>query len=217
MEIRILRAATTHRLAFMLALLLPLATAAQYAGPAVESCRSYAEREIARGGATLKAVVLDDDAERNIERVTRKLGSQFISSLLYGNGAIVNAQGPVVEFSFICLLAGEKRALFFYWTPRRDAPTLAHCRRGGAAQADLCLDTLLQLAERDLTHAYAQRLVEAREADARSGNENASAAFRRAAETWRAYRDAECARRGGPEAGKACLVELTRRRALDLR
>ncbi len=29
-------------------LLLPLAAAAQYSGPAVQACRAYAEREIAR-------------------------------------------------------------------------------------------------------------------------------------------------------------------------
>lgn len=196
-------------------LLLPLAAAAQYSGPAVQACHAYAEREIRRDSPRVKAVVLDED--RNIERYTRKLGSQFVASLLYGNGAIVNAQGPAVEFSYLCLLADEKRALFFYWTPRRDAPVLSQCRRGAQAQTGTCLDALLQLAERDLTETYAQHLVEAREADVKAGNENATGAFRRSADAWRAYRDAECARRGGGEAATACLVELTRRRTLDLR
>jgi len=201
----------------MLAMLVPLAAAAQYSGPAVQACSSYATHEIMRDSPRVKAVVLDDDRERNIERYTRKLGSQFVSSLLYGNGAIVYVDASAVEFSYVCLLADEKRALFFYWTPRRDAPALAQCRRGAATQAGTCLDALLQIAEQDLTEAYARHLVETREADAKAGNDDTSGAFRRAADAWRAYREAECARRGSGEAAKACQVELTRRRALDLR
>lgn len=200
-----------------LALLLPLPLAAQYSGPAVDSCRSYAEREIARDNAKVKAVVLDDDHERNIERYTRRLGSQFVSSLLYGNGAIIYAQGAAVEMTFLCLLADDKRAVFFHWLPRRDAPVLAQCRRSAEGGVGACLDALLQIAEQDLAHAYAQHLVEARQADSKAGNEVKANAFRRGADAWRAYRDTECARRGGPDAHKACEVEFTRRRALDLR
>lgn len=206
----------THRLAFLLALLLPFPVAAQYSGPAAQVCKAYAEREIGRDGAKVKAVVLDDDSSRNVERYTRKLGTQFVSSLLYGNGAIVLAQGPAVEFSYVCLLADDKRALFFHWTPRRDASALSRCRRGAEDGVAACLDTLVQLAEQDLAHAYAQRLIEARQADAGAGNEDRTNAFRRSADAWRAYRDAECSRREGAEAHRACQVELTRRRALDL-
>jgi len=200
----------------LLALLLPWVAAAQYAGPAVQSCHALAEREIKGAGAMVKAVVLDDDAHRNIERVTRKLGNQFVSSLLYGNGAIVNAAGPAIEISFLCLLADDKRALFFFWLPRADAPALARCRRGDAAPG-ACLDALLQTLEQELGQLYAMRIVEARDADAKAGNENAVTAFRRSADAWRAYREAECARRGEGDAVKACLVELTRRRAAELR
>lgn len=205
------------RAAVLALLVLPFAATAQYSGPAVHSCAAYAEREIKSGHPTVKAVVLDDDRDRNIERYTRKLGSQFVSSVLFGNGAIVNANGPAVEFSFVCLLANEKRAVYFFWAPRRDAPVLAQCRRSGASAVGACLDALLRIAEQDLTNAYANRFVEARQADASAGNEEKTAAFRRSADAWRAYRDAECARRGDGEAATACLVELTRRRALDLR
>lgn len=203
----------------------PLAAIAQYAGPAVETCRSHAEREIRSEGSKVKAVVFERDRDLNIERYTRKVGSQFVSSLLYGNGAIVYPQGPAVEMSFLCLLENDKRALFFYWTPRRDAPVLAQCKRSASGGGDLgvCLDVLLQSTEFELTQAYAQRLQEARESDVAQKNENATGAFRRAADAWRGYREAECARRaadagsGGDEVRKACMVELTRRRALDLR
>ena len=203
---------------------LPMTALAQYAGPGVETCRAYAEREIRKDSHGVEAVAFDRDRELNIDRYTRKLGSQFVSSILYGNGAIVLGRAPAIEMSFLCLLADEKRAVFFYWTPRRDAPSLAQCRRHAAKDLGGCLDVLLQTAERDLTQAYALRFQEARERDAVQKNEEAVAAFRKAADAWRGYRDAECARRaaasgggsGAADAQKACFVEMTRRRALDL-
>ncbi len=204
-----------------LLLLVPLAASAQYTGPAVESCRAFAEAEEKRDGGRVAAVQFDKDRHLSIERVTRKIGSQLVASALSGNGAIVLASGPPVEISFLCLLADEKRPLFFHWTHRRDAPVLAQCRRAPTAGSDLgkCLDPLLQLAEQDLLPLYAQGFQAARDVDAAAGNEDASSVFRRSNDAWRGYRDAECARRGpaGSDAQRACLVELTRRRALDLR
>ena len=202
------------RLAFLL--LLPLTAWAQYSGPAVDTCRAYGERELKKGSADVKALVFDRDRHLVIEKYARKLGKQFVSSILSGNGAVTRAVGPAVELSFVCLLASEKQALFFYWTPRRDAPALAQCRRG-AAPGD-CLQLLLDLAERDLVEVAAFRFQESLEADAKAGNETASNAYRNAAAAWRAYRDAECARRGagGSDAWRGCMVDLTRRRYLDL-
>jgi hypothetical protein len=195
-------------------LLFPLAALAQHQGPAAGACRTHATQDLARENARIKAVEFDRDVI--LERYARKAGSQLVRSLLAGNGAIMYASGPAVEMSFVCLLADDGRAVFFHWMPRRDAPVLAQCRRGGA-DPGACLDSLLQMTELELTQLYAGRFVEARDADSKAGNEGASNAFRRAAESWRAYRDAECARRPEGDARKACLVDLTRRRALDLR
>ena len=203
------------RLVFLL--LLPLTAWAQYSGPAVDTCRAYGERELKKGSADVKALVFDRDRHLVIEKYARKLGKQFVSSILSGNGAVTRAVGPAVELSFVCLLASEKQALFFYWTPRRDAPALAQCRRG-AAPGD-CLQLLLDLAERDLVEVAAFRFQESLEADAKAGNETASNAYRNAAAAWRAYRDAECARHGagGSDEWRGCMVDLTKRRYLDLR
>lgn len=205
-------------LALLLAVV-PVLSLAQYSGPALETCRAYAESEARRSGTGVTALVIDSDRDLHIERYSRKLGSQFIASVLFGNGALLLARGPAVEMSFVCLLADDKRAVFFHWLPRREAPALAQCRRGGASDALDCLETLNLVTEQDLTQLYAQRFQEAREADVAAGNENAVSAFRRSNDAWRAYRDAECARRGaaGSEPHRACTVDLTRRRALDLR
>lgn len=203
---------------FLLVLLAPAAPAlAQYSGPAVQTCRAFAEAEIRRASPVTAAVRIDNDTGLNIERYSRKLGSQHVSSLLFGQGAVVYPQGVPVELSFICLLADEKRALFFHWIPRTEAPALAQCRR--TKETVTCLDALLVVAEQELTLRYASLFVDSRAQDEKAGNEVASGIFRRSSEAFLAYRAAECARRGaaGSEPHKACLVDLTRRRGLDLR
>ncbi len=197
-------------------LFLPLAAFAQVSGPALETCRAYGERELKKSGTDLKALVFEHDQALLLERYARKLGNQSISSILSGNGAIVRPLGPAVELSFVCLLASDKQALFFYWSPRRDAPALAQCKRSAAAGD--CLQLLLDLAERDVVEVAAFRFQASLEADAKAGNENASGAYRNAAVAWRTYRDAECARRGpgGSDEWRGCMVDLTKRRYLDL-
>ena len=204
------------RLAFLFAFLfMSLDAAAQYAGPGVGTCLAYAQKDVQQQGAKPAKVVFDRDSNLTIEKYTRKAGSQFVSSLLLGNGAIAYPDGVAIEMSFVCLLASDRQAVFFFWFPRPDAPSLAQCRR--AANAGECLEALLQIAEQDLTSLYAQHFTNARAVDAKAGNENATSAFRRAGDAWKTYRDSECALRGGGEATQACVVDLTRRRALDLR
>lgn len=200
---------------------------AQYAGPGVETCRDYAKREIKREGTTAKDVVIERDANLMIARYTRKLGNQFVSSILTGNGAVALDGAPSAELSFICLLADEKRAVFFQWLPRSHVSPLAQCSRDEALRAKLrpCLDVLLQVAENDLTSAYTQVFLDARQRDNTAGNDTAANTFRKSNDEWKQYRDAECARRrdtvpagiSADDAQVACLVELTRRRALDVR
>lgn len=195
---------------------LPLAAAAEYEGPALEACRAFGERELRRDGTDVKALAFDNDRHLFYERESSKLGSQALGASLSGYGAIVREIGPPVEMSFLCLLANDKRALWFHWLPRRDAPALAQCRRN-ADTAD-CLEALLNLAESDLLESAALRFQESLEADARAGNDAASSAYRNAAGAWRNYRDLECARRGpaGSDAWRACRVDLTRWRTRDL-
>jgi len=73
------------RLAFLL--LLPLTAWAQYSGPAVDACRAYGERELKKHSTDVKALVFDRDRHPVIEKYARKLGNQFVSSILSGNGA----------------------------------------------------------------------------------------------------------------------------------
>ena len=195
----------------------------------MEACRAYAKKEALKNNGSAREVIFDHDQALVIERYTRKLGSQFVSSVLTGNGAVVLESAPSAELSFICLLADEKRPVFFYWLPRQDASAAAQCQRSDAQRATprLCLEYLMQLAESDLAQVYALRFQEARERDAASGagNEDAVAAYRKSNDEWRQYRAAECARKrdlapndiASSDYQLACAIDLTRRRALDMR
>lgn len=91
---------------------------AQYDGPALETCLRYARHELAVNHDKARDVAFDRDRNLTIERYTRKVGSQFVSSVLMGNGALLLGGGAREEQSFVCLLADDKRAVFFYWLPR---------------------------------------------------------------------------------------------------
>ena len=200
---------------------------AQYQGPAVDACLALAKADLKRDGSRAKDVVIVKDAALDIQRYTRKLGNQFVSSILTGNGAVVLEGAPSAELSFICLLADDKRAVFFEWLRHPNALPIAQCTRDEALRRNPrdCLKTLLTVAETDLTQTYALHFQEARERDDKAGNENAVNTFRKANDEWKQYRDAECARRrdhapkdvSADDYQLACTVELTRRRALDMR
>lgn len=210
------------RSTLLLLLSVALPAFAQYNGPAVEACRAYAKKELERDGTRASDVLLERDSTLAIERYTRKVGNQFVSSILTGNGAVVLKDAPSVELSFICLLADEKRPVFFNWLPRQNAPALAQCRRSDEvrAQTRSCLELLQRTVEQDLAGVYALRFQEANER-----GEQTLAAYRKSNDEWRQYRDAECARRrdfspagvSPDDVQLACMVELARRRALDMR
>ena len=195
---------------------------AQYKGPAVEACRAYALKALQRGGNQTKGVVIERDESLNIERYNGKVGAQPVSSILTGNGAVLYDGTPSAELSFVCLLADEKRAVFFSWQARPNAPALVQCARSETLRGKErdCLELLLRTAEQDLSQVYAYRF---QEANARG--EKSLATYRKANDEWREYRDAECARRreaappgvSPDDHQAACMVELTRRRALDMR
>ena len=170
---------------------------------------------------------IDVDSDLLVEKTTQKVGSQAVTLMLRGNGALLLDGHPPTELTFLCLLADDKRAVFFDWLQRRDAPVLAQCRRGASqpaqpAQLEACFARLRQLADYDLLAAGTSRFQAAIEADSASGGARAEA-FRAADAAWRAYRDTECrGRREGAgadaaNAEKACLIQLDIRRARELR
>lgn len=197
---------------------------AQNPAAAVKACQAHAERELHRNGMTGARIVIDADADLLVDKTTQKLGTQPIISILRGNGALVQKGHPATELTFTCLLADETRAVLFDWLQRRDAPVLAQCRRNSDTPTELgaCFEQLQKIADLDLLAASANRFQTAIEADRASGGSRADD-FRAAAAAWRSYREAECRSRvagAGADAGnleRACIIQLTRRRAHELR
>jgi len=195
---------------------------AQYSGPAVQACIDYAKKEQKAGGGSARDIVFERDQSLQLERYTRKLGSQFVASILTGNGAVVLDSAPSAELAFICLLENEKKPLFFEWMPRPFAPAAAQCLRSPELQKSprACYELLHRVADQDLTLVYAQRFQEANER-----GDAAVAAFRKSNDEWKQYADAECARRRGiapagiapDDYALACHVDLIRRRAQDMK
>ncbi len=190
-----------------------LSATAQYSGPAVDACRTYAQQEQKKDGASGN-VVFDRDQNLLIERYTRKAGNQFISSVLTGNGAVVFDEAPSAELTFVCLLASDKQVVFFNWLGRPHPSSYQQCTRSPAMRAKLrpCLEHLVRVSESDLGMVYAVSFQEAHE----KGGVFLDT-FRKSNEEWRRYRDAECARRADEDHKMACSIDLTRRRALDMR
>lgn len=194
---------------------------AQYDGPAVAACRALALSEASRDGNNKpEDIVIDKDGSLLIERYDGKVGNQKVASVLTGNGAVVLPGTPSAELSFLCLLASEKRAVFFNWLPRQNVSAIAQCTRSKETRGKArdCLEFLLRVAETDLTQVYAQRFQEAHEQ-----GEDTLAVYRKSNEQWREYRDAECLRRASSAAKDAeqqqlaCKVELTRQRGRNMR
>ena len=210
------------RLVALFLLLLPLSAFPQYNGPGVEACRAYAMKEAEREGLASNEVVLLQDGALLMERFDRKLGNQRVSSILTGNGAVVLPESPSAELSFICLLADEKRPVFFNWLPRPNVSALTQCTRAKALREEPreCLEFLLRVVETDLTMVYSERFQEAH-----AISEEAVDRYRKANEEWKQYRDAECQRRAqhAPQGVKpedaqlACYVDMTRQRGRDMR
>ena len=197
---------------------------AQNPTAAAKACQAHAERELHRNGLIAGRIVIDAGATLLVEKTTQKLGSQAVTSILRGTGALVPKSHPATELTFTCLLADDTRAVFFDWVQRRDAPVLEQCRRNSTTPTELgaCFEQVQKIADLDLLAVSANRFQAAIEADRASGGARGDA-FRAAAAAWRGYREAECrsivtgaAAADAADLERACVIRLTRRRALEL-
>ncbi|MEX0271027.1 hypothetical protein AB3R30_17975 [Leptolyngbyaceae cyanobacterium UHCC 1019] len=96
-------------------LVFPSPTPAQSAGstadPTVQSCQTYA-RDLYRPVKEIRQIQLIDDAKTRRDRFETKVGSQFISTEVMGNGRLMTQKGWQ-NFSYLCLLESDSKALYF--------------------------------------------------------------------------------------------------------
>lgn len=88
---------------------------AQYEGPGVKTCADYALKQLKRDDPAVKAVEIINDKDLEIDKYTEKVGSQFVSSILSGNGFIRGGRSGDGAGSFVCLLESDRRAVFFFF------------------------------------------------------------------------------------------------------
>ncbi len=81
------------------------------ADPTVQSCQTYA-RELYREVKEIRQIQLIDDAKARRDRFETKVGSQFISTEVMGNGRLMTQKGWQ-NFSYLCLLESDSKALYF--------------------------------------------------------------------------------------------------------
>ena len=98
--------------------LCPIAAQAQYEGPGFVACMDYGEKELRQDG-TIRSVVFVNDRETTIEKYTRKVGSQFVSSILTGRATVERNSGKAQKLRYLCLLADERTPVFFHATEEK--------------------------------------------------------------------------------------------------
>jgi len=91
---------------------------AQYEGPGFAACMAYGEKELMQD-RTIRSVVFINDRDTQIEKYTRKVGSQFVSSVLTGKATIERNSGKAQAIRYLCLLANDKTPVFFHATDDR--------------------------------------------------------------------------------------------------
>lgn len=79
--------------------------------PTVQSCQTYA-RDLYRQVKEIRQIQLIDDAKTRRDRFENKVGSQFISTEVMGSGRLMTQKGWQ-NFSYLCLLESESKALYF--------------------------------------------------------------------------------------------------------
>jgi hypothetical protein len=93
------------------ALILPAVANAQSSDDTVLSCQTYA-RELYRSVKEIRQIQLIDDAKTRRDRFQDKVGSQFVSTEVMGTGRLMTQKGWQ-NFSYLCLLESESKALYF--------------------------------------------------------------------------------------------------------
>ena len=192
----------------------------------VEACRAYAQARAGSATATSAKDVVFERDQALCHRALRaaRLGNQFVSSILTGNGAIVlrrDAQRAELSLRLPARRRQARGVLPLDAAAERLRARAVHARRGAARQ----VARLPGVPAAGRRAGPDRRSTRMRFQEAHEGGEKTLAAYRKANDEWREYRDAECARRrevapkgvSAEDAELACVVELTRQRGRDMR
>jgi uncharacterized protein YecT (DUF1311 family) len=157
-----------------------------------------------------------------VEKLNGKMGSQYISKVLSGNGVLKLKGAEPLSIQFTCLLENDQKTVFFHATPKAAPSVTADPAKACEEQAPTigeavpCLDKVLQQEEQKL--GSLEKKVKAQ------GNSSAKQLLGLSSQEWKRYRDAECLRRLAVRTGGnhpditeyECKISKTRERIQDL-
>ena len=87
------------------------AAAQDYQGPAVDACARLVRAELTQNGMAVASVRL---VQNDIEKYTRNVGTQFVSSVLTGLVHIDLPDGKVRQARYLCLVADDRTPVFIH-------------------------------------------------------------------------------------------------------
>ena len=85
--------------------------ARDYQGPAVDACARLARAELTQNGMAVASVKL---VQNDIEKHTRNVGTQFVSSVLTGLVHIDLPDGKARQARYLCLVADDRTPVFIH-------------------------------------------------------------------------------------------------------
>lgn len=170
---------------------------------------------------TLEQTGLDE------EKYEDKVGSQFISTVLSGYGQLKYRDEKPSPIQFTCLLESDEKAVFFHPSEGQPPDAVKQCwdhfQPGDWGSMQDCLTKALAKAELALGKLETEAKTQAEKVESRFPDSAAHESLDNSITQWKAYRDAECARRdafrtGGnhPDVARyECLIRKTQERIRD--
>jgi hypothetical protein len=99
------------RLAALLGTAALPAVTQDYQGPAVDACARLARAELTQTGMEVASLKL---VQNDIEKYTRNVGAQFVSSILTGLVHIDLPDGKARQARYLCLVADDRTPVFIH-------------------------------------------------------------------------------------------------------
>jgi uncharacterized protein YecT (DUF1311 family) len=158
-----------------------------------------------------------------VEKLNGKMGSQYISKVLSGNGMLKLKGAEPLGIQFTCLLENDQKTVFFHATPKATSSVPAAdpaktCEEHAPTigEAVPCLEKTLKQEEQKL--GGLEKRIKSQ------GNSNAKQLLGLSGQQWKRYRDSECLRRLAVRTGGnhpditeyECKIRKTRERIRDL-
>lgn len=191
------------------------------------SCQRYATQWYQQENPdTFQSITLSKQ-DLNEEKYEGKVGTQFVSTLLSGQGTLHYKGESPSPVQFTCLLENDQKAVFFHTTESQKPDAAKTCwanfQPGDWSGLQNCLKQALNQEETQLKDLQTQATTWAQKVDERWQQAQAKSKLTQSVTQWQNYRDQECDRQdafrtGGnhPDVSRLeCLLRKTEQRIQD--